>query len=120
MAGPWCAFACKKSFARRGCARCSVWPRVRSGAFDGHARRDPGTIDGVVDSTGDRPFVPESFSVDAAAWTDRGCVFLAAGARTASRGERTKIFFAGLACAAGGIPAIFARGWRFGAGVICL
>jgi hypothetical protein len=73
---------------------------------------DPGAIDGVVDSAGHRPFVSNSFSLHAVAWTDRGCVLLAAGARTASRGERTKIFFAGITCAASGIPDFCWR-WEF-------
>src|SRR5258708_18609702 len=116
MAGQWRGVAGKKSFAGGRCTCRRVWARVWPGTLDGHARGDPGAIDGVVDSAGDRPFVPEGFSVDAAARTNRGCVLLAAGPRTASRGERAKIFFAWITPAASGIPAIVAGGGDFSFG----
>src|SRR5207302_72582 len=103
----------KKSFTGGGRSAWSVRPRVRAGTIDGHTRRDSWPINRVVDFAGHQPFVPKSVFVDLTAWDDRGGLFLAAGSRTAHRGERKEIISARSARLACGIPAVLDRSRNF-------
>src|SRR6202030_4157563 len=93
LAGSRGAIASEEGPACRGHTSGCVRPGVRLGTLDGHHWRHSRAAYRAVAARTNASFVPESFSLDAGAWTGRGRVVLVAGARTADFRTRSAFLY---------------------------